>query len=128
MECPPLTHSYGSFDDSESNGMPDIERVASGGETPSSSLLSGHRQKEAIAMRPLADQVSDVTSLLSDDSLDSAQAGVKRLEAISSTWSTTGLYTAYLGYVYLCYFQPYTNAGLESHYCQSQYRWSSRPL
>jgi hypothetical protein len=101
MERPPMIHSYGSFDDCESNGMPDIERVGSRGEASSSSLLSGHRQEKAIAMRPLADQVSDVTSLLSDESFDSAQAGVKRLEAISSTWSTTGLYTAYLGYVCL---------------------------
>lgn len=75
--------------------MPDIERVASRGE--SSSLLSGHREEKGIAMRPLADQASDVASLLSDDSYDSAQAGVKRLEATASTWSKNGLYLAYVG-------------------------------
>lgn len=76
--------------------MSDLERTASRGE--SSSLLSGSRHEKAIAMRPLADQASDVASLVSEDSYDSAQAGVKRLEAISSTWSKTGLYVAYLGY------------------------------
>jgi hypothetical protein len=77
--------------------MPDLERTASRGE--SSSLLSGHHYEKEIAMRPLADQASDAASLVSEDSYDSAQAGVKRLEAISSTWSKTGLYVAYLGYV-----------------------------
>ena len=74
--------------------MPDLEQTASRGE--SSSLLSGRHEKD-IAMRPLADQASDAASLVSEDSYDSCQAGVKRLEAISSTWSKTGLYVAYLG-------------------------------
>jgi hypothetical protein len=77
--------------------MPDLERTASRGE--SSSLLSIHRREKEIAMRPLADQATDAASLVSEDSYDSAQAGVKRLEAISSTWSKTGLYVAYLGCV-----------------------------
>ena len=93
--------TYGTFSSYEQrrdvDGMPDIERTASRGE--SSSLLSSHTHEKGIAMRPLADQASDVASLVSEDSYDSAQAGVKRLEAISSTWSKTGLYVAYLGCV-----------------------------
>ena len=97
--------TYGTFSYFEQrdgvDDMPGIERTASRGE--SSSLLSGRPHEKAIAMRPLADQASDVASLLSDDSYDSAQAGVKRLEAISSTWSKTGLYVAYLGCVLSSY-------------------------
>jgi MFS family permease len=40
---------------------------------------------------------------MSDQSHESAQAGVKRLEAISSTWSKAGLYVAYLGIALLAY-------------------------
>ena len=53
------------------------------------------RGKEDVEMHPLADQAS----LDGNESVDSAQAGVKRLEAISSTWTKAGLYAAYLGYV-----------------------------
>ena len=53
-------------------------------------------EKDAI-MRPLADQAADQDSVFSQESCDSAQAGVKRLEAISSTWSKTGLFVAYVG-------------------------------
>ncbi|SMQ48852.1 unnamed protein product [Zymoseptoria tritici ST99CH_3D7] len=42
-------------------------------------------------------------SFMSERSHESAQAGVKRLEAISSTWSKTGLYVAYLGIALLAY-------------------------
>lgn len=57
--------------------------------------LSSHgaRRKEDVEMHPLADQVSTDGS----ESVESAQAGVKRLEAISSTWTKAGLYAAYLG-------------------------------
>ena len=48
-------------------------------------------------MRPLADQATDQDSVYSQESCDSAQAGVKRLEAISSTWSKSGLFVAYVG-------------------------------
>ncbi|KAF2171916.1 hypothetical protein M409DRAFT_63456 [Zasmidium cellare ATCC 36951] len=40
---------------------------------------------------------------MSERSHESAQAGVKRLEAISSTWSKTGLYVAYIGIGLLAY-------------------------
>lgn len=51
-----------------------------------------------IAMRALADQRAfDGASTHSNASYDSAQAGVKRVEAISSTWSRSGLLVAYLG-------------------------------
>lgn len=40
---------------------------------------------------------------MSERSHESAQAGVKRVEAISSTWSKTGLYVAYLGIAMLAY-------------------------
>ena len=77
--------------------MPDIERTASRGE--SSPLVSTSTQEKDIAMRPLADQASDQESIVSEESYDSCQAGVKRLEAISSTWTKRGLYVAYLGCV-----------------------------
>ena len=54
-----------------------------------------------IAMRPLLDRSEDDSGSTSDESHDSAQAGVKRLEAISSTWSKSGLYIAYMGCVSL---------------------------
>ena len=78
--------------------MPDIEQTASRGE--SSPLVSGNLVEKDIAMRPLADQASDQGSIVSGESHDSAQAGVKRLEAISSTWSKSGLYAAYLGFIH----------------------------
>ena len=96
-------YSYGSFDNSnepcEVNGMPDIERTASRGEN--SPLMLGNTREKDIAMRPLLDQASDRESIISEESYESAQAGVKRLEAISSTWTKRDLYVAYLGYVHL---------------------------
>lgn len=47
--------------------------------------------------RPLLDVPEDDNESASGDSYESAQAGVKRLEAISSTWSKSGLYIAYMG-------------------------------
>jgi len=44
------------------------------------------------SMRPLSDQISG-----SDSESDSAQAGVKRLEAISTTWTKKSLIMAYIG-------------------------------
>lgn len=80
----------------EVDDMSDIEQTASRGE---SSPLVGHKRENDIAMRPLADQTSDHDSTLSEETCDSAQAGVKRLEAISSIWSKKGLSVAYLGYI-----------------------------
>lgn len=44
------------------------------------------------------ESVGDDASTHSQSTGESAQAGVKRLEAIASTWTQTGLYVAYLGY------------------------------
>ena len=93
-------HCYGSFcsckQKCDINDIIDIERVAPrGGSSPC--VLTNAREKD-IAMTPLVDRASDQDSVISEESHDSAQAGVKRLEAISSTWSKTGLYFAYLGY------------------------------
>jgi hypothetical protein len=69
---------------------------ARGGEHP----LSPHgRRKETVEMQPYADQ-----SYIEDGDNDSsshvsAQVGVKRAEAISTTWTTAGLAAAYLGCV-----------------------------
>ena len=60
---------------------------------PSASL----GKEEAYKMRPLADQES--LSGSSIDSSDSAQVGVKRLEAVAATWSKWALIMAYAGYV-----------------------------
>ena len=75
--------------------MADIERVTFRGEN--SSLVPSSAHEKDIAMRPLADQADDESSIVSEESYESAQAGVKRLEAISSTWSRTGLLFAYIG-------------------------------
>ena len=95
-------HCYGSFCDCSAtecriDEMPDLERTASRGLSSLSSPPSGTGREKTIAMRQLLDQVPDQDSIVSEESCDSAQAGVKRLEAISSTWSRTGLYFAYLG-------------------------------
>ncbi|KAF2719548.1 putative siderophore-dependent iron transporter [Polychaeton citri CBS 116435] len=71
------------------------------GPSSSSRRLSSHvpaRQsfEKAMSLRPLVDQ-ADRDSISSEASLDSAQAGVKRLEAIASTWSKFGLFVAYFG-------------------------------
>jgi hypothetical protein len=87
--------------------MLDLERTASRGSS-SLSQRSG-AEKDDIAMWPLLDQVDDDASVASEDSFDSAQAGVKRAEAISSTWSSTGLYCAYFGSVYRPFTYPQTS-------------------
>lgn len=84
-------HSYGTFeygDDTKPEAMLDLERAGIRNET---TFPSGE-----IAMRPLADQADD-DSVTSEHSHESTQAGVKRLEAISSTWSKSGLSVAYVG-------------------------------
>lgn len=89
-----VEYSYGTFEygeETKSDSMPDLERIGSYDESVPLSQVE-------IAMRPLRDQAPSQTgSINSDHSYDSAQAGVKRLEAISSTWSRSGLSVAYLG-------------------------------
>lgn len=78
MSDPPSASHYGTFHRSQTcsiDGMPDIERVASNGE--GSSFRSSQRREKDIVMRPLLDQASRPASLVSEDSFDSAQAGVK---------------------------------------------------
>jgi MFS family permease len=60
--------------------------------------LKRERCSESTTLLP-----DDARSVMSERSHESAQAGVKRLEAISSTWSTTGLYMAYCGVAMLAY-------------------------
>lgn len=48
--------------------------------------------------RPLADQASNSDE---EELYDDAQAGVKRIEATSTTWTKWSLYCAYAGYVQL---------------------------
>ena len=81
------TFQYGDEEKCDGDGMLDLERMGSREE----------RAADEIIMRPLADQVSEADSPESHHTCDSAQAGVKRLEAISSTWSKSGLSVAYLG-------------------------------
>lgn len=76
----------------------DLERAAGSGEdTPTPSA----KRESSDELRPLLDD--DRRSVMSERSHESAQAGVKRLEAISSTWSKTGLYMAYVGIALLAY-------------------------
>lgn len=83
--------AYGTF---SADSMPDLERWVSHDHARS------RQQEKHIAMRPLADEGANDSPIESDDeSLDSAQAGVKRAEAIASTWTKTGLYVAYIGSV-----------------------------
>jgi MFS family permease len=49
------------------------------------------------------DDDDDTHTIMSESSHGSAQAGVKRLEAISSSWSKSSLYVAYLGIALLAY-------------------------
>jgi len=86
-----MTHAYGTFELKCDDAMPDLEHKAS--HDDNLSLLPAD-----IAMRPLLDEASsDVRSIRSHHTYESAQAGVKRLEAISSTWTKSGLTVAYIG-------------------------------
>lgn len=103
-------NGYGSFDssdvaserDKEEAGRSSSDTMRSqgrGGERPDS---AHGRRKEDVEMHPLADQAAipeDSDGDSDSGSDESAQAGVKRAEAISTTWTTTGLYAAYLGCV-----------------------------
>jgi len=86
-----MTHAYGTFELKCDNAMPDLERKAS--RDDSLSFVPAD-----IAMRPLLDEASsEIRSVRSHHTYESAQAGVKRLEAISSTWTKSGLTIAYIG-------------------------------
>ncbi|EME45835.1 hypothetical protein DOTSEDRAFT_71510 [Dothistroma septosporum NZE10] len=84
--------------DTADHGDSDVERAASG----VNSLVSAnkHERDNRTITPPLDD---DARSVMSERSHESAQAGVKRLEAISTTWSKTGLYVAYVGIALLAY-------------------------
>ena len=51
--------------------------------------------------RSLLDHAENDHPTTSDDDREIAQAGVQQAEAIASTWSKTGLYIAYFGWVHL---------------------------
>lgn len=94
--------SYGSVENNLEEGSSKEEGRSSSDTMRSQvrggdSLLSADgRRKEDVEMHPLADEpaVEDES-----DSDESAQAGVKRAEAISTTWTKLSLYAAYLGCV-----------------------------
>lgn len=91
--------SYGTLPAvADTDAGPDVERTAGSGiGTPASCDKREHNND----LRPLLDD--DRRSVMSERSHESAQAGVKRLEAISSTWSRSGLYVAYIGIALLAY-------------------------
>ena len=98
----PVEHRYGTFrQENPSNRMPDVERILSRGKA-SPSPPGGTNVKNA-AMESMTDPAMEQASIVFEESQDYAQAGVKRLEAISSTWTKTGLYVAYLGSVQFRY-------------------------
>lgn len=72
-------------------------------DTPSSSVIAPSYKREQNGSQPLSDADDERRSIMSERSHESGQAGVKRVEAISSTWSKTGLYMAYVGVALLAY-------------------------
>ncbi len=92
-----MSNSYGTIytaqDDPSVDTMTDLERLATG----PSRRAPGMLEKVDIAMRPLPDHGDDALSDVSSESTESAQAGVKRAEAIASTWSSGALICAYFG-------------------------------
>lgn len=84
-----------ALDEEEGRSSSDTMRSQARG---GASVLSadGRRKEEDVEMHPLADAVEEGDE---SDSDQSAQVGVKRAEAISTTWTKTGLYAAYLGCV-----------------------------
>jgi len=88
---------YGTFQFSDSSDMDtDVELEAGPAAKARSGAGHGAKREKRHTMSAYQDDDEYSTS---GSSRESAQAGVKRLEAIASTWSTTGLYVAYLGYV-----------------------------
>lgn len=96
-----MTTTYGTLHTVEETdgALSDVERAAGSGDSPAFSAK--REQGGASEITPLTD--TDARSVMSERSHESAQAGVKRLEAISSTWSKFGLYAAYLGVAMLAY-------------------------
>ena len=96
--------SYGttsSSQDFDTTSDEDVESAAGFGVgTP---LVYRKLERNRDDMESLSATAHDAASVLSDRSHESAQAGVKRVEAISSTWSRLGLYVAYLGIGLLSY-------------------------
>ncbi|KAM3416694.1 Siderophore iron transporter mirC [Cercospora zeina] len=76
------------------------QAAASAAHTPSSSVIASSYKREQNN-NPQSDV--ERQSIMSERSHESGQAGVKRLEAISTTWSKVGLYMAYLGVALLAY-------------------------
>ena len=77
-------------------------------EPGSSSLLAARRSsivptEKLKVMGPADDQRDDIETDDDQASVQSVQAGVKRAEAIASTWSKSSLYVAYLGVCLLAY-------------------------
>lgn len=83
---------YGTFGDRDDySDLPPLDQPSG-----SSAVPPGQRREKPGGEMPLD---TDRASMHSESAVShgSAQAGVKRLEAIATTWSTTGLYMAYLG-------------------------------
>jgi MFS family permease len=107
MATPPQHQRYGTFETTAHDA--DDGFATSGPEAAATAISAGERaallnhnthgrekrsQEDDEDMEPFDDHDD---SNFDGRSHDSAQAGVKRLEAIASTWSKTGLYLAYLG-------------------------------
>ncbi|WPG98838.1 Hypothetical protein R9X50_00163600 [Acrodontium crateriforme] len=82
---------YGTFGDrDDSSDLPPLAQPSG-----SSAVARSHHREKPGGEVPLD---SDNASMSSESvSHGSAQAGVKRLEAIATTWSSTGLFIAYVG-------------------------------
>ncbi|GIZ45292.1 hypothetical protein CKM354_000846500 [Cercospora kikuchii] len=88
----------------DGGGDDDVEQAAaSAAHTPSSSVIAPSYKREQQNSDIHAQSEADRRSIMSERSHESGQAGVKRLEAISTTWSKLGLYMAYLGVALLAY-------------------------
>lgn len=91
---------YGTLETSSLEDGEDLNKEEGGGVRTSSDTMRSQgrsadgRRKEDVEMHPFGERAPEDDD---SDSDESAQAGVKRAEAISSTWTTTGLYAAYLG-------------------------------
>lgn len=86
--------SYGTIVDNDTH--PDLEPGSSS--RPAARRPSGVPTEKLKVMGPSdGARDDDVESDSDGQSQHSAQAGVKRAEAIASTWSKSGLYLAYLG-------------------------------
>lgn len=95
--------SYGTITDN--NALPDLDPAASGARarrpsgvpTEKLQIMSPQRAVASSSRTNIDDNDSD------DESHYSAQVGVKRLEAISSTWTRWHLFAAYFGIFLLAY-------------------------